>query len=63
MALPNNLTKETRAVIASNFTVAVAILTVAGREEKEAKKLVNKWYEELYVPDPAGKPLFPELSE
>jgi hypothetical protein len=40
MSLPNDLSKDTKAIIASNLTVALSVLVASGKKEEDAKPII-----------------------
>lgn len=64
MPLPNDLTKDTKAIIASNLTVALSVLVASGKKEEDAKPLIVGWLHLLFdqvFEQKADDYTFPEL--
>ena len=57
------MTEDTKAIVASNLTAALAVLVASGKKENESKTQINKWYAELCAPSQKPELMFPELSE
>lgn len=53
MPLPNDLSKDTKAIIASNLTVALSVLVASGQKQEDAKPKIIDWIRTLFdeIPD------------
>ena len=57
MTIPNDLSKDTKAIIAANLTVALSVLVTSGQNEKDATVKITGWLHSLF------DQLFPDKDE
>lgn len=60
-----SFSKESKSIIASNLTTALAILVASGKSQEDGISIIEQWYHHFYSqgflnPESTGEPLIPE---